>query len=319
MHVDGWAARALRYLQRNWEFAFQLVIGMIFVALLVADHFGKATLDSGTVGTTIVGLLLFASWRLTRQGDELRTVRRQQQMEGEIRQISGDRIAEVLDQLLATSDQWHFRGGSARWQLQRVLPELAERRDLTSRYVMQVIDPLDVHLCTRYGQYRAKSRTKEQAPTVVDGPGEVKRDILACIYAAGWYRANSQIRPEITLLRSYSPLRIDCGAGGLMVTIANKASPGLFAAKGTWYYRSVLDEIEQLEEVSRSLVLPRDEEVYPADLADVTGDHISAMLSKVIVELPDETREPFGAGEDRLGLDEAGFAEVATKVRRSAE
>ena len=183
---------------------------------------------------------------------------------------------------------------------------------------MQVIDPLDVHLCQRYGQYRAKSRTKEQAPTVADGPGDVKKDILACIYAAGWYRMNSQIRPKITLLKSYSPLRVDCGSDGLMVTIANKTAPALFAAKGTWYYRSVLDEIEQLEEVSRSLVLPRDEDVYPALLAEVAGTHISTMLHRVIVELPDGSREGFGASQGGIGLDDAGFEEVASKVRKAS-
>jgi hypothetical protein len=147
----------------------------------------------------------------------------------------------------------------------------------------------------------------------------VKRDILACIYAAGWYRTNSQVRPEITLLPSYSPLRVDCGSEGLMLTIANKTSPGLFVAKGTWYYRSVLDEIEQLEEVSRSLILPRDEDVYPAELGDVTGDHVREMLSRVLVELPDQTREPFGDSEDGIGLDTAGFDDIAIKVRGAAK
>jgi hypothetical protein len=317
MQSGGRFLRTWRYFQRNWEFAVQLIIGFIFVALLVADHFGRATLDSGTIGTTIVGLLLFASLRLTRQGDELRSVREHQEIQGDIEQIPGDRIGSVLNQLLANSDQWHFRGGSARWQLQKVLPSLASRRDMPSRYVMQVIDPLDVHLCERYGLYRATSRAKAEAPSVSDGPEEVKRDILACIYAAGWYRANSKVRPEIILLRSYSPLRVDCGTDGLMVTVANKATPGLFAAKGTWYYRSVLDEIEQLEEVSSRLVLPRGNGMYPATLLTVTGDEISTMLGQVLVESPDGSRAAFGPSSG-LHLDDAALAAIAERVQGAA-
>lgn len=306
--------RAVRYLRRNWELSIQIIIVTVFVSVIVADHYGKASLDSGTVGTTIVGLLFFAAVQLTRQRDELGSVRQHQLAEGEIRQISGDRIGEALEQLLSGSNQWHFRGGSGRWQLETVLPELSARRDLPSRYVMQIIDPLDDELCERYGHYRARSRMPDQAPSVSDGPRLVRHDILACIYAAGWYRFHSQIRPELTLLRTYSPLRIDCGNSGLMVTIANKAAPGLWAASGTWYYRSVVDELEQLEEVSRRLKLPREESVYPASLSAVTGDNVMSMLALV------KSRQPNGDESDFL-TKEAGIAKcidydlIASKVK----
>lgn len=306
--------RAIRYLWRNWELGIQIIITAVFVSVLVADHFGKATLDSGTIGTTIVGLLFFAAVQLTRQRDELRTVREYQMMEGEIRQIPGDRIGEVLDQLLSSSNQWHFRGGSGRWQLETVLPELSARRDLPSRYVMQIIDPLDDELCERYGQYRARSRTPDKAPSVSDGPRLVRRDILACVYAAGWYQFYSQIRPEITLLRTYSPIRIDCGNTGLMVTIANKASPGLWVSSGTWYYRSIVDELEQLEEVSRRLKLPREGDVYPPDLNEVTADHVKTMLSLVKARTPSGEDSLFLTEERAAGAD-IDYASIASKVK----
>lgn len=290
--------RAVRYLWRNWELGIQIIITAVFASVLVADHFGKATLDSGTIGTTIVGLLFFAAIQLARQRDELRSVRKHQLTEGEIRQIPGDRIGEVLDQLLASSNQWHFRGGSGRWQLETVLPQLADRRDLPARYVMQIIDPLDDELCERYGQYRARSRTPDEAPSVSDGPRLVRHDILACVYAAGWYRFYSQIRPEITLLRTYSPIRIDCGNNGLVVTIANKSSPGLWASSGTWYYRSVVDELEQLEEVSRRLELPREESIYPSELNEVTAVHVKSMLTLVKARKPNGEESPFLTEKD---------------------
>lgn len=306
--------KVVQYFWRNWELAIQVAITAVFVGVLVADHFGKATLDSGAIGTTIVGLLFFAAIQLTRQRDGLQSVREHQLLEGEIRQVSGDRISQVLEELLSGSSQWHFRGGSGRWQLQKVLPDLAARRDLPSRYVMQIIDPLDDELCERYGQYRAKSRTRETAPSVSDGPKLVRHDILTCVYAAGWYRFHSQVRPEITLLKSYSPLRIDCGTGGLMVTVANTAAPALWAATGTWYYRSMIDELEQLEEVSRRLVLPRDESVYPPTLAGVTAGHVKSMLALVL------SREP--NGEERAFLEEGcsavteiDYEAIAEKVR----
>lgn len=314
-----------RKVKRNWEFAVQTLVGVIFVLLVVADHYGRATLDSTITGATIVALLYFASFRLVRQSEEvatvrgeLATVRKHQQMEGEIRQISGDWISKALNELLSQSDQWHFRGGSGRWQLQRVLPHLAERRDLPSRYVMQVIDPLDEHLCIRYGSYRATSRTKDDAPTLADGPVGVRRDILACIYAAGWYQMNSQVRPEITLLRSYSPLRFDVGASGLMVTTANKATPALFAAKGTWYFRSILDELEQLRNVSSYLILPLDAQLYPPSIQHVNSEHVATMLQRVKVCNPDGSEHPFAVKDCKSPLRNQDFESIAGKIRTAA-
>lgn len=306
--------KAIRYLWRNWELGIQIIITAVFVSVLVADHFGKATLDSGAIGTTIVGLVFFAAVQLTRQRDELRTVRESQLMAGEIHQIPGDRIGEVLGQLLSSSNQWHFRGGSGRWQLEAVLPELSARRDLPSRYVMQIIDPLDDELCERYGQYRARSRTPDKAPSVSDGPSLVRHDILACVYAAGWYRFFSQVRPEITLLRTYSPIRIDCGNTGLMVTTANKAAPALWVASGTWYYRSIVDELEQLEEVSSRLKLPRQESVYPSDLSEVTAEHIKLMLSQVKTRTPDGEDSLF-LTEERAAAADIDYDSIAERVR----
>lgn len=100
-----------------------------------------------------------------------------------------------------------------------------------------------------------------------------------------------------------------------MVTIANKSAPGLFAAKGTWYYRSVLDELEQLEKVSSRLLLPDQLDVYPRTLAEVTESQVRQMLKQVVVKDPDGTETPFGLNVPGNPLAAADYPAIVTRIK----
>ena len=103
-----------------------------------------------------------------------------------------------------------------------------------------------------------------------------------------------------------------------MVTIANKSAPGLWAARGTWYYRSIIDELEQLEEVSRRLELPRDESIYPSNLKDVTAANVQAMLKLVKTKRPNGDESDFLADESSATA-KIDYAAIATKVKVNAK
>src|SRR5579885_95272 len=187
-------------------------------------------------------------------GDQLATFRQN----AEAQEVMPSEIAGYLSHFLATAEHWRFRGGSGRWQRQAVLPHLAKVTRFDVHYKMQILDPRDSELCARYAAYRARQLPAEVRRADEGEARTLLTDILACIYAAGWYRQHSRIRPSIFLLKLYSPLRYDIGGAGLMATVADPTARGLYARRDTWYYTSFVDEFDQACSELPRLVLPVD-------------------------------------------------------------
>jgi hypothetical protein len=271
-------------------------------AITTLDMFDLITLSEGDLahGAIFVGCLLsiagLASRRRNRLtdarirevhaavsnfSDNLETILRK---DGVI-QISSDRIGHELERMVALTSTWHFRGGSGRWQRSGVLPKLATVTGHSVDYAMQILDPSDQELCVRYARYRSRQR-----PTVVrrenEGEGTVVRDdLLACIYAVGWYRHRSRLLPHIYLSSVYSPVRIDAGSTGIMITVANPDSPALLASKDNWYYTAALDELKQTCSELPEVELPAEDKYFPQEWGEVAGRHVQEFFSVARLQL----------------------------------
>jgi hypothetical protein len=199
-------------------------------------------------------------------------------------EIPANQVAHSLNSLLRESQVWRFRGGSGRWQRQVVLPRLGKIQQQSVQYTMQLLNPTDVELCTQYALYRSKQRVAA-ARRADEHQAEVLRDdLLACVYSAAWYSRYTRIQAHVVLLPMFSPLRIDIGSKGLVLTVADPDAPGLFAAAESWFYASLLDEIEQASLVLPKVVFPTDEACFTADRRYVTGDHVRQLLERVTID-----------------------------------
>jgi hypothetical protein len=101
----------------------------------------------------------------------------------------------------------------------------------------------------------------------------VQAEILGTIYLAGWYAARTRIEPTVVLLRSFSQLRYDIGSAGGVITVADISQPGLFAEAGSWYYKSLRDELVQTVHGNPTVALPTSEALFPARIEDVTEEN----------------------------------------------
>jgi hypothetical protein len=193
-----------------------------------------------------------------------------------IRQMAPEDIEPEISQLLAESKEWLFRGGSARFLRGTTMPKLAAgARTLQVPVMLALLDPRDLELCDTYANYRSKIGRRD--PTV--SARSIQAEILATVYIAGWYMARTRLQPRVVLLRSFSQLRYDIGSDGLLVTVADRSKPALYASASSWYYRSLRDELEQLVHGNPALELPgRDPDRFPPALADVTVDHVRNAL-----------------------------------------
>ncbi|PVE17769.1 hypothetical protein DDA93_09780 [Arthrobacter sp. Bz4] len=169
-----------------------------------------------------------------------------------VHEIPAGHIRHVLDEMLGSSKEWYFRGGSARWQRECVLPGLAQVTDRPVQYKVQVISPFESDLCDKYAVYRRKSRPDDERAD----PVRIQMELLAFIYAAVVWASRSKIVPHITLLHRFSPFRLDGNSESFLITVADPKCNGLRTKAGNWYHASLLDEFEFEAGYATPLTLP---------------------------------------------------------------
>ncbi len=297
-------------IKRVWAFARtnpgDAVTGLVVLVvagLTLADLTGELTLSQEVLGRVAVFvfcalfILVLVERQAARHREEsrdadrasmarnLRDIERNLTLlhKGQITEVPADDIGARLAELLASASGWHFRGGSGRWQRSNVLPALARLTDRDVPYVMQILNPTDPELCVRYASYRARQRPPTVRRQGGDQPETVRDDILACIYAAAWYRFRTRLQADVYLQPLYSPLRLDIGTSGLMATVADPKAPGLLGKPDGWYYQSVLDEIRQACTELPRLVLCTDPVALPEDRAQVDGSKVEKALAATAV------------------------------------
>lgn len=155
-----------------------------------------------------------------------------------VHEVPAGQIRTELEEMLESSKEWYFRGGSARWQRETVLPKLAQVRDRPVQYSIQIISPFEPELCEKYALYRRKSRPNDERAD----PKQISLELLAFIYAVAVWSSKSKISPSITLLHRFSPFRLDGNLDGFMITVADTSKNGLKTNAGNWYHASLLDE-----------------------------------------------------------------------------
>lgn len=292
-------------------------IADIFLELLPERWIGGATLST----VSVIGLMALHLRRASQNGDrsfeaisnDLRTVSANVAAlvdSRDIVEIPGEQIGTSLEGILQSAGSWKFKGGAGRWQRVSVMPTLARIKTKDVDYELHLVDPSDEELCKRYDRYRAAQR----ADSVKRKDEKIREEILACIYAAGWYSHRSRLRPSITLTRTYSPLRTDVGDDALVVSVADRTQPGLLVRRGAWLYESMSDELDRAINEAPRLVLPdAGADVFPELKEEVTAAHVKKFLDCVLVVDPVDGAQPkkFVVGEWSEDVDLNRVAAIA--------
>lgn len=262
------------------KFAFLVRAAATALALVAAvlSAFGIVSFSSDqfrTAALFVAGVLLLATLQ---DAADRREFEEQRWLAAAVHQVESGQIGPRLERLLAESTNWQFRGGSGRWLRSATLPALSRVRDREVPLLVQLLDPRDEHLCGECARYRASQRDAADLRPDEDDPRTIQADLLSSIYAIAWHSARSRINPEIVLLRSFSPLRYDIGTSGMFVTVAKRSEPALYASSGSWYFRSVTDELAQATHGHPIVVPPASTDVFPRTPSEVTSASVRAAL-----------------------------------------
>ncbi|WP_139340660.1 hypothetical protein [Microbacterium sp. CSI-V] len=196
-----------------------------------------------------------------------------------VHEVPAPQIRSELDSLLGESNEWYFRGGSARWQREAVLPRLATVTDRPVLYKVQVISPFEKDLCDKYALYRKKSQPGDPR----GDSRQIRLELLAFIYATVVWQSRSKITADVTLLHRFSPFRLDGNRESFIITVADTKKNGLRTRQGNWYHSSLLDEFEFEAGYATRLTLP-------AQAGDSRGSEDVAEFFEELVRLnPDAT------------------------------
>lgn len=278
--------------------ALPLLVGVLGVCVLIIDLFGPVRLPSGhgdevlLAAASVVLLAYFAQNQRQASHDATHdrlllkveaVLERVEDRLDSVRQVPASDIRGLLESNVQGASEYLFRGGSGRWLRKFTMPALSKATDRDVRITIELLDPRDEDLCGAYARYRSKALPKGQLRDQED-PRLIQRDILGSIYAAAWYSARRRTQANVILLRSFSPLRYDVSSEGLMVTVAEMTEPGLFAARGTWLHKSIVDELNQAGHGHARVDLPSaSEHHYPEPLTAVTAADVRAILSEATV------------------------------------
>lgn len=314
-----WLSRMLR----DPGSAFPLLAGTLGLLFLLADLMPFIELPSGYADEVVLAgasTALIAYW-VSSERSRVREERHAELLErvehiiedSEVRLIPSRDIGSMLMRELDSSAIWRFKGGSARWFKHVALPRLSKVTSEDVQVQIQVVDPRNEYLCEKFAIFRDRQRDLIDRRPREGDPRTIQTDILSCICAMFWYASRSRISPCITLIHSYSPLRIDVGADALFVTVASRQMPGLFARKGTFFYQGVIDEFEAARNghsdvtISQPALLRlREEQTFDEYIAEL-------VLSNCIVRAPDPdgTMTPLLADFSGTGIE---FKEIAAHV-----
>jgi hypothetical protein len=118
--------------------------------------------------------------------------------------------------------------------------------------VIQILDPVNVGVCTAYAGYRNRVRSSR-------GKDEwtierVRAELLATVILAYvWAREEPLLEITVALKQTLSLFRLDMGTTMLVMTKEDPHEPALRCDSGTFFYRAFKDDFELTLEQARRL------------------------------------------------------------------
>ncbi|MBL1073505.1 hypothetical protein JK358_03780 [Nocardia sp. 2] len=243
--------RWLNWLRLNIDGLVILVLAPVVGVLAVLDAFNMDN-HVGGITLTVLGLLALALLR-----DRHLTTKAIQDTAA-VKMLYGPEIGEAHTEARRDTDQWACRSGVGTYLRAVTLPSLLERARVDQRPIrvqVEIIDPRDEHLCEADAQYRASLQSPGDAARVTWTADRVRRQALATILAAYWYRKQSTfLSVDVALSSTMSTLRWDLSSSCVILTPRNPSTPALKFTRDKPHYRDynreLLTSFEQAHRLS---------------------------------------------------------------------
>ena len=311
--------RSIAWLGSNSEALVALSLALVITVLDVANLTSPGVVGSATL--LVLALLSFAllrdRWRrestergvaegMNRLGDlvddlpaqlrriaDLEDVVERSRMaldEGSaVRAIAGSEVGRALAEARQNTDRWIFKGGTGTYLRAVTMPECIEnarreRRALLLR--LEILDPTDLALCTRY------ARLRQSLSNQPDGTGErwtvgrVRNEAYATILAACWYHERFDLLDvTIGLAKTMTTFRWDLSAHRVIITQEDPRSPAALVESGRFFYDCISTELRSSMEQARRVAVEKATDVPLSD--EPTVEEVTALFAAIGVDLPE--------------------------------
>jgi len=210
-----------------------------------------------------------------------------------VRVAMGNDVSKVLTEARSGTDRWIFKGGTGTHTRVVTLPECLreahrDRRELRVR--MEILDPTDFDLCSRYARlYRNLAEGDDDDARTWTGKG-TQMESYATILAACWYKQKLAhiLDIKIGLSSTISTFRWDLSSRYLVVTQRGPRFPAMIVESGRPYYdcwnTELLTSFGECRNVPIELVLE-------SPLEGPTTEEVRQLFRNLSLDLPEDYQE----------------------------
>ena len=188
---------------------------------------------------TLLSTFLLASFFLFLVPEEVRSA--------QVEIIDPRDISGALTEHLRQTDQYWFRGRSARWFRSNVLPVLTEqaRADGRTKSICVLLpDPCNATLMRNYADYRNSINFKGKVTNWTSW--DIQKEIASAIVSiAHAHSVSTLIDARVGLLDNYSLLRSDITSKSAILTREDPKAPAIRCRAGSALYDTYKEEILQ--------------------------------------------------------------------------
>lgn len=205
-----------------------------------------------------------------------------------IRVLTGAEVSRTLREAMRSTDRWFFKGGTGTYIRAVTLPQCIEnarreRRGLTVR--LEIIDPTSDMLCTRYSRIRQSLSTEPDGTGSVWTPDRTRKESLAMILAAYWYRERFHLLDiEIGFSSAITTFRYDLSASGLVITQDDPKQPALLIGAGRFFYDCYSTELRNSFEQARRVPFRDAADISLAD--EPTVNQVKELFASMKLDVP---------------------------------
>lgn len=155
-------------------------------------------------------------------------------------------IGDTITQARVDTEKWYFNGGSGRYTRTQTLPylaDLARKKNKTIEVLIQIMNPRNIQLCTKYATYRNSLRSASRDRKTCKS---VQIDLISTVVSAYmWKNEQPLLDIKLGLKDNFSLFRIDISSSTAIITKEDPLEPAILYERGTFFYQAHCEDLRQ--------------------------------------------------------------------------
>jgi hypothetical protein len=254
---------AVAWVIRNLD-GVSAVVAALVIGLL--DIFNGSISDNVTSGATLLVLAALVFGTLNERRRRVADIREAMAETRHaledltmVRTLSGSEVEREHERARQNTDRWVFKGGTGTYLRAVTLPLCVrearrQRRSLSVK--IDIVNPADEQTCAAYARFRRTFARRGDAPADAWTAERTRKEALATVLAACWYRQRlDTLEIDVHLSSVVPTLRFDMSSSRLIITQDDPQRVNLLVERDRPLYDYYATELHQSREQGRALDL----------------------------------------------------------------